>query len=151
MRRGWSVSEMRVTKRLRSALAKIRVMGIQLISSLFQQATAQGSKSTVLRPLGWLTAICCAALLGAVEMKAEPWLLVVFAFLAALSVLLYMASYVYCLLTDKEALRSETYQIQRLAIEKGFVGDNLTGVLKLEENTTKGVRPIPDAPEGGEK
>jgi len=65
-------------------------------------------------------------------MKAETWVLVVLAVLAGLSVLLYMASYTYCLLTDKEALRTETYQIQRLAIEKGFVGDSLTGILRYE-------------------
>jgi hypothetical protein len=126
---------MQVRNRLRATCARARMIGAQLISSLFQQATAQGSKSTVLRPLGWLTAICAASLLGAVEMKAAVWVLVVLATLTALSVLLYMASFGYCLITDKEALRSETYQIQRLAIEKGFVGDSLTGTLRHEATT----------------
>ena len=42
----------------------------------------------------------------------------------------------YCLLSGKtelvEALRTEHYSIQKLAIEKGFVGDSLTGVFPPE-------------------
>ena len=45
---------------------------------------------------------------------------------------LYLGAYVYCLVTDRDALRSETYTIQKMAIEKGFVGDSLTGVLSLD-------------------
>jgi hypothetical protein len=111
-------------------------MPIPAISAFFQQATAHGSRSTVIRPLGWLTSICIAGFLTSVESKAPTWILVLLSTFAGLSVILYMASYVYCLITDKEALRSEKYQIQRLAIEKGFVGDSQTGVFNMEHSPT---------------
>lgn len=76
--------------------------------------------------------ICVAAALSAVYINAPPWLIIMFAIFAALTMGLYLAAFLYCLLTDKEALRSETYSIQKLAIEKGFVGDSLAGVFPVE-------------------
>ncbi|SRR6266705_3309985 len=106
---------------------------VQLIKAFLEQATAQGSRSTVLRPLGWLIAICAGAALAAVELKAPSWVLLLFGISAGLGVLLYLGAYVYCLVTGKaDMLRSETYSIQKLAIEKGFVGDSIAGVFKLE-------------------
>jgi len=105
---------------------------LNLIRAFLEQASAQGSKSTVLRPIGWMMPICVAATLGAVYIAAPLWVTVMFGAFSGLTMLLYLGAYVFCLLTDKEALRSETYSIQKLAIEKGFVGDSLTGVLPTE-------------------
>lgn len=46
--------------------------------------------------------------------------------------MLYLFAYTYCLFKDRDALRTERYSIQKLAIEKGFVGDSLTGTLRHE-------------------
>jgi hypothetical protein len=107
-----------------------------LIRAFLDQATAQGSRSTILRPLGWLIAICASATLGAVEFKAPTWLTVLFGACAGLGVLLYLGAYIYCLATGKEdLLRSETYSIQKLAIEKGgFVGDSVAGVFPVDRD-----------------
>jgi hypothetical protein len=103
-------------------------MPFKFITALLNQASAQGSRSTVLRPLGWLLVICVAGLLACIEMKAPFWVFVLFAAMTALCFVLYLSAYIFCLLRDRDALRSETYSIQRLAIEKGFVGDSLAGV-----------------------
>jgi hypothetical protein len=104
---------------------------IQFIQGLLDQAAAQGSRSTVLRPLGWIVAICASAALAAVQFKAPTWIIVMFGVSAGLGITLYLGSYIYCLATGKEdLLRSETYSIQKLAIEKGFVGDSLAGVFR---------------------
>jgi hypothetical protein len=112
-------------------------MPSHFITALLQQATAQGSRSTVLRPLGWLAAICVSGLFGCLEFKAPSWITTLFAGMTALVVFLYLASYLYCLFNDREALRSETYSIQKLAIEKGFVGDNTTGLFPEQEVTMR--------------
>lgn len=103
-----------------------------LIRAFLEQATAQGSRSTVLRPIGWMMPICVAATLSAVYIRGPFWLIGMFATFAGLTMLLYLGAYLYCLVTDKEALRSETYSIQKLAIEKGFVGDSVAGVFPAE-------------------
>ncbi len=106
---------------------------VRLIQAFFDQATTQGSRSTVLRPLGWLIGICVGAVLGAVEFKASGWIVWLFAMFAGLGVVLYLGTFIFCLLTSREdLLRSETYSIQKLAIEKGFVGDNIAGVFQPE-------------------
>jgi hypothetical protein len=55
-----------------------------------------------------------------------------FAILTASGFLLYIAAYGYCLVNDRDALRSETYSIQKLAIEKGYIGDSTVGILRKD-------------------
>lgn len=98
-------------------------------SSMLQSAAAQGSRSTVLRPLSWLLAIGAAAVVATIEAKAPQWVVAVFVVVCALTVFIYLCAYLYCLFNDRDALRSETYSIQKLAIEKGY-GDSGTGVLE---------------------
>jgi hypothetical protein len=123
---------------------------IQLIKAFFEQATAQGSRSTILRPLGWLIAICAAATLTAVELKAPNWIIFLFGISSALGILLYLAAYIYCLAINKpDLLRSETYSIQKLAIEKGFVGDSLAGVFRPQTEDKLLLGPNQTDPTGG--
>ena len=108
-------------------------MPIPFIWGLFQQATAQGSRSTVLRPLGWLATICAVSVVALVELKAPTWLVVIFVAGFVGTVVLYLGAYAYCLFVDRDALRSEKYSIQKLAIEKHIVGDSTVGILEIEE------------------
>lgn len=113
--------------------------GLALIKSFLEQATAQGSRSTALRPLGWLMSICVAAVISAIWVVAPAWVTILFAIFAVLTITMYLASYGYCLFTGKsDLLRSESYSIQRLAIEKGMIGDNKAGLFEPKaviENT----------------
>jgi hypothetical protein len=108
------------------------MIGTNLIRTFLEHATAQGSRSTVLKPVGWMMLICISATLSAFYLRAQLWLVIMFAVFSGLTMLLYLGTYIYCLLTDKEALRSETYSIQKMAIEKGFVGDDIIGQLRAE-------------------
>jgi hypothetical protein len=102
--------------------------------SLLQQASAQGTRSTILNPLGWFFAISVAGLLGSVRYNSSIWIQILLACFTALAGLLYLGSYVFCLLTKREdLLRTEKFLIQQLAIEKGFRGDSLTGVVLVDE------------------
>ena len=51
--------------------------------------------------------------------------------------LLYLFTYIFCLFTDKDALRSENYSISKLAIEKGIIGDNITGMVEPSSEEIK--------------
>lgn len=74
--------------------------------------------------------ICVTAVVACVEAKAAAWLLILFGVASAVTVLLYLCAYLYCLVKDRDALRTETYSIQKLALEKGYVGDKLTGLIE---------------------
>ena len=65
---------------------------------------------------------------------------------------LFVGAYIYCLFHDREALRSETYSIQKLAIEKGFLGDSVTGMFEVDEDASgKLIDPPPTLTALGEK
>ncbi|MGO9145539.1 MAG: hypothetical protein ACLQDF_04150 [Desulfomonilia bacterium] len=98
-----------------------------------EQASAKGSRSTILRPIGWMMPICVASTLSSIYLNSPIWLICMFAIFCGLTMVLYLGSYIFCLLTDKDALRSETYSIQKMAIEKGFVGDSLVGKIGAEQ------------------
>jgi hypothetical protein len=84
---------------------------------------------------------------------APAWLIALLGVFTALAASLYLFTYIYCLFSGREDfLRSETYVIQKLAIEKGFVGDNLAGIFKLEEAPgSSHSRLITGPPEGDRK
>jgi hypothetical protein len=81
----------------------------QFISSLRTQKSATVSRTDVLKPLLWLTALVSAAVVLSLTTKPPQWLLLVNVMAWVLCLLLYAGAYVYCLLTDRDALRSERY------------------------------------------
>ncbi|WP_286816930.1 hypothetical protein [Marinobacter sp. UBA3607] len=119
-----------------------------LIRAFLQQASASGSKSTVLKPLGWMMLICVSATLSSAHFSLPVALTYLFAAFSCITMALYLVAYLYCLFKDRDALRSETYSIQKMAIEKGFVGDDVSGELEVkrdESNTYIEGSPVEDA------
>ena len=108
-------------------------MSIESIFSFLQRASAHGSRSTVLGPLNWLIGIIVAAILGCLRYNAPVALLLFFAVIIGFGVLLYLVAYAYCLKKDPELLRSEKYSIQKLAIQKAYVGDSSVGLIDENE------------------
>jgi len=113
------------------------VPGLSLIQAFLEQATAKGTKATILKPLGWMMLILISATLSAFYLNSPKWVGVLFSVFTCVTMVLYLLTYIYCLFKDRDALRSETYSIQKLAIEKGFVGDDISGMLQPEPDETK--------------
>ncbi len=107
-----------------------------LIKAFFEQALAKGSKSTILKPLGWMMAICISATLTSAHFSLSEWIVYLFAGFSCITMVLYLIAYLYCLAKDRDALRSETYSIQKMAIQKGFVGDDISGALPVQRTHT---------------
>lgn len=49
--------------------------------------------------------------------------------LIAITVCIYLISFVYFALKDPDALRSERFTLEKMAINKGIVGDDTTGII----------------------
>ncbi len=100
-----------------------------------QQATEQGSKSTIMRPLQWLASFCVAALVAAIKYNAATWVLICLVVLLVAVFGAFSYAYFYCLTSKKQdlrdELRTEHFAIQKSLIEKGY-GDSLTGTLRFE-------------------
>lgn len=97
-----------------------------------QQALSTQSKSTVLKPLAWLIALTLTASVAMYRFSLPGWLAGTVGVLCILSIVLYIVAYIFFALTDKDSLRSERYSIQKLAIEKGFVGDDTRGYMPVK-------------------
>jgi hypothetical protein len=108
------------------------------IRALLQQASAEGSRSTALKPLGWLVGMLCASSIALFSFSnpIPLWVGITFVALTVLAVAGYLIAYFFLMIKDRDALRSERYSIQKLAIEKGIVGDNISGVLQIDEIET---------------
>lgn len=70
-----------------------------------------------------------ARLIAAAQVKAPEWILGAIFVVLALAAALYLFAFGFCLLVDRDALRSEKFVTDKLAIEKGVYGDDQIGVV----------------------
>jgi len=105
---------------------------LRLASVLREQMHATLSRSDALKPLAWLIVILTTTALLLVYATAPEWLLIVAACLLSAAITLYFVAFGYCLVKDRDGLRSETYSLHKIAIEHGLVGDSVTGVIAPE-------------------
>jgi len=114
---------------------------------------AELTRSDVLRALIWPNAGLLLALVAALTRPAPDWILLTLVSLLCGFMLLYAATYVFCLFKDRDALRSEKYKLQKMAIEHGLYGDDSIGLIDIPQ-PPKGkkdiVRPMLSNPESAE-
>jgi hypothetical protein len=106
---------------------------LQLFSSLREQMTATLSRSDALKPLAWVLGIQITATIALVVAHAPDWLLILMSVLLVVIVVLYCWAYTFCLLKDRDALRSERYSLHKLAIENKLIGDSLAGAFEPDD------------------
>lgn len=102
----------------------------QILTALLQRASAEGSRSTALKPLGWLLAILVPATLVSFYLKLPPIVGISGIVASALALMVYLGSYIYLLMANPDALRSERYSLKKMELEKGIYGDSLTGEIE---------------------
>jgi hypothetical protein len=114
-----------------------------LVSLMREQMNSTLSRTDVLKPLAWLVGLIALALTTALFAKAPEWTLEWL--LAALigSVLLYSLAYTFCLFFDRDALRSEKYSLNKMAIEHGLLGDSTTGMFDPIEDKKSSLDRLP--------
>lgn len=92
------------------------------------QSAETGSRTDALKPLVYAMGILFTATVGLVWRSAPAWLLIVVATLLVIATIGYFAAYAYCLLSNPDLLRSETYGLRKMAIERGVLGDSDSGL-----------------------
>jgi hypothetical protein len=114
---------------------------LQLVSMMREQMHATLSRTDVLRPLAWLIGMMATMTALLVFGKAPEWLLICASLCLAGSVSLYFFAYIYCLLKDRDGLRSERYSLEKLAIEHGIYGDSHIGLVRQGKDEPKLISP----------
>jgi predicted neutral ceramidase superfamily lipid hydrolase len=106
---------------------------LKLIEALLQQAIAEGSRSTALKPLGWLLAMLLPSTLLSVWEKSSLWLAVFLAIVSMVVFAVYIGAFLYLLVHDRDALRSETYSLRKMAIQQGAAPDSVAALMESDE------------------
>lgn len=99
------------------------------IKDVLQHANSYGSRSSILSIFTWFLGTSMASLtLGAI-FHFYVWMLYFIASLIFVTFLVMIGTYIYCLrIGNFDALRSESFNIQKLAIERQASSDSLSGI-----------------------
>lgn len=103
---------------------------MNFIKSLLSHSDASGSRSTILKPLTWLLSILLVSMITLLKMKLPNWFSYIIAGMIIITFVVLLFAFVYCLLYDRDALRSEKFGIRKMEIEKGFFGDSDSGIIE---------------------
>jgi hypothetical protein len=96
-------------------------------ATALHNATTRVSKSTALRPMGWLIGLCLSGAIFGPGLHVPGWIEAMLGVATMLSVIVYIAAYCFFAHSNPDALRSETYLIQQQMIAKG-AGDSIVGL-----------------------
>lgn len=108
-------------------------MAIEQILSLLQHTAGKASRSTALQPLAWLLVILGAILLGAFRYQSTRWIAIVLMSFLGLGVFVYLGSYIFLLLNNIDATRSERFTLEKMALQQSQLGDDQAGFLDASE------------------
>lgn len=111
-------------------------MAWELLGGIVQSAIQRGSRSTVLNTLAWMAALLSAALVGSVTAQAKDWIQVFFAVTLGIDFLAFIAAFWFFAVGNPDALRSERFSIEKMAIERGLYGDSRTGLVEHPDTGT---------------
>lgn len=112
---------------------------ISFLSRMREHMNAELTRSDVLRPLIWPNAGLMFLLAASAGAGAPTWFIQAVLGLLAIFLGLYGIAYIFFALTDSDALRSEKYKLEKMAIKQGLYGDS-----------SMGLKRISDLPEGDE-
>lgn len=103
---------------------------MNFIKSLLSHSDASGSRSTILKPLTWLFSILLASMIISLQNKLLNWFCYIIAGIIIITFVFFIFAFVYCLLNDRDALRSEKFSLRKMEIENGLYGDSDSGYKK---------------------
>jgi len=106
-----------------------------MLQNFLHGVNAKGARSTALHALQWGLGMFLSGLPAAIWVGAPTWILVFLVVFLSLVLLTFLGAYIFLLFKDRDALRSEQYSLSKMAIERGLIGDDVTGLLEENEQT----------------
>lgn len=104
-----------------------------MLYSLFSEAGAKGARSTALHSLQWGMGMLLCSIPLSLFAKAPTWLLIILIIAFGLVLVTFIFAYLFLLRKNPDALRSESYTLSKMAIERGLIGDSGTGLMEVTE------------------
>jgi hypothetical protein len=95
--------------------------------------TERGSRSSAVTNLMIMGSVFGTGLIFSVREQAPTWVQVFFAALCGIDFIAFLVAYAYFAYKLPDALRSERFFLQEMAIERGLLGDAESGLIPGEE------------------
>ncbi|MDE0087611.1 MAG: hypothetical protein OXU23_17950 [Candidatus Poribacteria bacterium] len=102
------------------------------LHSFFSEASAKGAKSTALQSLHWVIGMLLTSIPIMAWVDAPSWILIAISSAFGLVLVTFIGAYIFLLIKNPDALRSESYTLSKMAIERGLIGDSLSGLREEE-------------------
>ena len=103
-----------------------------LLHSFFSEASAKGARSTALHALQWGMAMLLISISIMAMADAPSWILIAISSAFGLVLVTFIGAYIFLLIKNPDALRSERFTLSKMAIERGLIGDSLSGLTEEE-------------------
>lgn len=100
----------------------------EILQTFMQQASAKGARSTVLHTLLIFIGMLLSAIVVTATIGAPEWIINVFTVVFSFACGIFFLAFIYFGLNDPDALRSEKFVIDKMAMEKGLYGDSQSGL-----------------------
>ena len=103
-----------------------------LLHSFFSEASAKGARSTALHALQWGMAMLLISISIMAMAGAPFWILIAISSAFGLVLVTFIGAYIFLLIKNPDALRSERFTLSKMAIERGLIGDSQSGLTEEE-------------------
>jgi len=120
---------------------------VGLIRELLSRSTADGSRTNALNHLQWMIVAFLLVLVLATRYGLPPPLIWLFAGILCVLLLCYLGTHFFFMVKNPDALRSEKFTIQKMAIERGLIGDSVLGMREVTRDLSGNVSLLESASE----
>ncbi|WP_439242387.1 hypothetical protein [Lonepinella sp. BR2474] len=107
------------------------------IFARFQNVEGMNAKSNVIVSLLWLFFLTLTATITTAIWIENPLLLYSLIAFLTVEIVTIISVYIYFALKNPDCLRSETFTLNKMAIEKGHIGDNGVGMVENRPTPTE--------------
>jgi hypothetical protein len=105
----------------------------EMLQFFLRQATTQGARSTALNPILIIEGTLLSALVVCANWGAPQWLIEALFVLVVIILFVFVGAYIFFMLKDPDALRSEKFTLSKMAIERSRIGDSSAGFVDPEQ------------------
>ena len=102
---------------------------VNFVKDVLRRHELYGKKSTALQPIVFIALILTLGVVGAIHSNVDIWIIWTFFALLGVVLILFSIGFIFFMIKDPDALRSETYNMAKFAMERGLIGDDNVGTL----------------------
>lgn len=104
---------------------------MNIFRELLSRSTADGSRTNALNHIQWMIAAFLVVFMIAALSGLASAVLLFIGSITVLLVISYLITHFYFAIKNPDALRSEKFTIQKMAIERGIIGDSKSGTREV--------------------